>query len=167
MLPYAPLSYMLPYSPAIISQGHFVDVADNGAEALQILIDEEGMSMKHYDVVLLDLQMPVMDGFETAKRLRLHEKTMVRDRRERMEHNFELDHEESLPLLPPLFIVGCSANSDDATVLVALSVGMNDFISKPLSLKGFHAIVRKHEGTIMMHCPLKDQQTRVGSSQEL
>jgi CheY-like chemotaxis protein len=41
-----------------------VDVAANGAEAI------EAAAQEHYDVALLDLDMPVVDGFEAARRLR-------------------------------------------------------------------------------------------------
>jgi two-component system, sensor histidine kinase and response regulator len=48
-------------------RGHSVTVANNGQEALDLLVQHS------YELVLMDIQMPVMDGFETTRSLRLRE----------------------------------------------------------------------------------------------
>lgn len=81
--------------------GAQVDVANNGLEALQLL------SKKTYAALLMDTQMPVMDGLTTAIQIRKHE------------------HLKHLPIIG--LSAGISLKERDA----CLTSGMNDFLSKP------------------------------------
>ena len=82
--------------------GHHVDVAGNGQEALETL------AQAPYDVILMDMHMPVMDGLEATRRIRA------------------LDGEES-----SLPIVALTANAMRADRETCLEAGMDDFLSKP------------------------------------
>ena len=88
-------------------QGHRVEVAENGELALAALAKGD------YDVVLMDCQMPVMDGFEATRQLR-HSNT-VRN-----------------PAIPVIAITANAMQGDRENCLAA---GMNDYISKPISEK--------------------------------
>jgi CheY-like chemotaxis protein len=85
------------------SLGHSVDVVSNGLEVI------ESASRGKFDVVLLDVQMPEMGGFEAAHRLR-HEH--VGERRP--------------------WIIGCSAEGQERKLYTA--AGMDDFLLKPVRL---------------------------------
>ena len=90
--------------------GFRIDTAENGAEALEkVSASEPG----DYDLVLMDIQMPVMDGYEATRRIRL------------------LDHPE-LSLIP---IIAMTANAFDEDRKAASECGMDGFISKPIDLK--------------------------------
>lgn len=64
----------------------------------------------HYDVVLMDVQMPYLDGLETARRIRLHEK----------EYH-----------LIPIPIIAMTADAARIFEVECLEAGMNGFIIKP------------------------------------
>lgn len=83
-----------------------VTLANNGKEALDFIL---GNSHQHFDCVLMDIQMPVMDGLEATRQIRQH---------------------SSLPNLP---IIAMTANAMSEDKIQCLSVGMNDFISKPFT----------------------------------
>ncbi len=85
-------------------QGHRVDLAENGQQAL------ERLAQADYDVVLMDVQMPVMDGFEATRQLRAS--TSVRN--------------------PQLPIIAITANAMQGDRELCLAAGMNDYISKPI-----------------------------------
>ncbi len=85
--------------------GHRADVAVNGVEVLQAVDRED------YDVVLMDLQMPLMDGLEAARRLR--------DGR----------HRGRLPR-----IIALSASDAGEERELCLASGMQDFLRKPIRL---------------------------------
>jgi len=109
-------------------QGHEVIVAENGEIALQYLTKNEHKEMQDnhgFDFLLMDFQMPVMDGLEATRRIRAIE-----------QHQ---QHPHS-----PLVIIGMSANSDSETVHEAKIAGVTDYMPKPFTMNVFHQIIDKH-----------------------
>jgi PAS domain S-box-containing protein len=94
-------------SGVLVNQGHRVDIVENGELALAALARAD------YDVVLMDCQMPVMDGFEATRRLR--QSTTARN-----------------PLIP---VVAITANAMHGDREQCLAAGMNDYVAKPISDK--------------------------------
>ncbi len=96
--------------------GHQVDVAMHGREAIDIL------SKARYDLVLMDCQMPEMDGFEAAR--------VIRDPTSAV-----LDH--AVP------VVAMTANAFPEDRSRALASGMNDFLAKPVDRAVLAATLNK------------------------
>ena len=86
------------------SFGITVDTADNGARALKKLLEEANI----YDIVLMDVQMPEMDGLEATRRLRASKR------------------------VPDLPIIAMTAHALDSERQRCLAAGMNDFLTKPI-----------------------------------
>ena len=87
-------------SELISLTGASVDTAVDGLQAVQAVL------AKHYDLVLMDIQMPVMDGYEAARRI--------------------LRHKPDLP------IVALTAHAMTEEKARVLACGMNDILTKPL-----------------------------------
>jgi len=83
--------------------GYHTDVANNGVEALAAL------QQKTYDVVLMDVQMPEMDGLTASRRIN------------------ELRKEPGKP-----WIIAMTANAMQGDREMCLSAGMNDYLTKPI-----------------------------------
>ena len=101
--------------------GYDFVIAKNGKEGL----DE--WKEKAFDVVLMDVQMPVMDGFQTTKAIR------------------NLEEEEKIDDDKKSFIVGMTAHALVADEDKCISVGMNDYISKPIDEKRLIKILKTIE----------------------
>jgi CheY-like chemotaxis protein len=86
--------------------GYQVDVASNGQEVL------EKMARKHYDLILMDCHMPVLDGYETTTAIR----KLPDQRRDTV-------------------IIALTASAMRSDLEQALAVGMNDFLSKPVKVE--------------------------------
>ena len=87
--------------------GFLVDTAENGAEAVEKVKKSKPGG---YDLVLMDVQMPVMNGYEATRRIRA------------------LDD----PALSKIIILAMTANAFDEDRKEALEYGMNGFLSKPI-----------------------------------
>ena len=91
---------------ALPMYGYNVDTAEDGLEALKILSDENS----RYDLILLDVMMPNMDGWDTLKDIRKNKKT------------------ERIP------VIMITAVSEDQKVVSGLKIGADDYIVKPFIL---------------------------------
>jgi len=96
------------------NNGYEATVVGNGKEVLTAL--EEAA----YDLVLMDVQMPVMDGLEAARRIRGNPRW------------------EAMP------IVALTAHAMGAERKTCLEAGMNDFLAKPFAASDLLATLRKH-----------------------
>ena len=90
--------------------GFMVDTAENGAEAVEKVKNSKPWN---YDLVLMDVQMPVMNGYEATKQIRA-----LRD-----------------PALAGITILAMTANAFDEDKKKALECGMNGFLSKPIVIE--------------------------------
>lgn len=99
------------------SRGIQVTVANNGREALERL---DAVAPDHYHVVLMDLQMPVMDGYEATRRLRV-------------DHRYF-----SLPL------IAMTAHAMAEERERCLAIGMSGHLSKPIEPDDFYATLARY-----------------------
>lgn len=93
--------------------GAAVCVAQNGKEAIDLLQKER------FDCVLMDLQMPVMDGFEATRLIRAN------------------------PALAGMPVIAMTANASEEDREQCLAAGMDDFIGKPFKPYAFYAVIAK------------------------
>ena len=94
-----------------------VDIADNGEQAIELLNRRRNYQ---YDLIFMDCQMPVMDGFEATRQIR---KSQLK--------------ESHTP------IIAVTANAMSGDEKLCLEAGMNDYLSKPINLDQVRAAVYK------------------------
>lgn len=90
---------------------HRVTVANNGAEAL------EQFDNGHFDVILMDMQMPVMGGLEATETIRSRE----------MRRSWVISEDAR-----PVYIIAMTANVLESDRQRCRDAGMNDYLAKPL-----------------------------------
>ena len=98
--------------------GFVVDYAEDGSVALKKLSAAEAGA---YDLILMDVQMPVMDGLEAARRIRAL-------------------HHEYFKKVP---IIAMTANAFEEDRKAALDVGMNEHIAKPIDVDKLKEVLKK------------------------
>jgi len=94
----------------LTKEGHYVTLADNGAQALSQL--RQG----RYDVVLMDVEMPIMNGLAATAALRRHERKMGR--------------------YTPVIALTSNTNREEC-----LAAGMDAFLNKPLTIGAFRNVL--------------------------
>jgi len=91
-----------------------VESAENGQLAVEMV------QQNSFDCVLMDCQMPVMDGYAATLRIR------------------------QLPGLEQLPIIALTGNAMDADIERAIDAGMNDYILKPVDIRKMHITISKN-----------------------
>lgn len=102
-----------------------VEVADNGKEAL------EKLDNNTYDLVLMDLQMPIMDGYEATAKIKTH---------------------DTLKHLPIIALTASALSEERESVFKA---GMDDFVTKPLNPQELYQKIARviDKENIRIHTP--------------
>jgi len=110
--------------------GHRVDVVANGLEAV------EALSRKSYDVVLMDCQMPEMDGYDATRKIRAWEASLGNG----PVGDLEAQSSGARHMLwTP--IIAMTANAMQGDREKCLAAGMDDYISKPLKRETLEKII--------------------------
>lgn len=102
----------------ILLHKHFaVEIALNGEDAVKMFMENE---VGYYDVILMDIRMPVMDGLEATQQIRNAKKR---------------------PDGAKIPIVAMTANAFEEDVKKSLEAGMNGHLSKPIEIKKMYALL--------------------------
>jgi CheY-like chemotaxis protein len=99
--------------------GLLVDSVKNGREAVDRI---EAMPENTYDLILMDIQMPVMDGYEASRQIRQNEN----------------EKKAAIPIL------AMTADAFEEDKLRALQAGMNGHLSKPIQYNNLYEALKEH-----------------------
>lgn len=104
-------------SQLLSRDGHRVTVANDGQEALDRLGEAD------FDLILMDMQMPVMDGLTATRRIRDDERHSGHGRRT---------------------IIAMTANAQNSDRSDCLAAGMDDFLTKPINAGQVRSLLASH-----------------------
>ena len=96
--------------------GFIVEIADDGNTAVEKMA---AAKLGQYDLVLMDIQMPLMNDYEATKRIRAMES----------------------PYCKEIPIIAMTANAFEEDKALALQAGMNDYIAKPIQINSMLKII--------------------------
>jgi CheY-like chemotaxis protein len=96
--------------------GYRTDIAVNGFECI------EALKKKEYSVVLMDCQMPDKDGFQTTEEIRSGNSGVIN---------------------PGILIIALTAHAMEGDREKCIKAGMNDYISKPISIKEIDELLKR------------------------
>jgi CheY-like chemotaxis protein len=99
--------------------GITVELAGNGLEAYEKIVSDNS-----FDLVLMDIKMPVMDGYEATRKIRAY----------------------GQPYTDNIPIIAMTANAFAEDVKMAKQVGMNEHVSKPIEFDKFEDVIRNYLG---------------------
>lgn len=102
----------------LLEAGFKVESADNGKIALEML---ENAPKNHYAAILMDIQMPIMSGYEATKNIRA----------------FSDKEKSTIP------IIAMTANAFEEDKQKAIDCGMNGYIAKPIDIKKMLDLLEK------------------------
>ena len=124
--------------------GYHVDLAENGLAALELY------RKNHYHLILMDIQMPVMDGYEATREIRkletenrqIETTDMTSDHQQPLSSNTQM--QSTIQRVP---IIAMTAHAVKGYREECLDAGMDDYLTKPLTRKHFLAMVEKWTGS--------------------
>jgi PAS domain S-box-containing protein len=99
--------------------GHQADIVADGSQALQQWRQE------HYDLILTDLNMPVMDGLELARTIRREEQNTGAH----------------------MTVIGITASTEDAEIQKCRNAGMDEVLPKPINLNNLRELLARWEAS--------------------
>lgn len=103
--------------------GCLVEIAEDGKQAVEKCVDND------YELILMDIQMPVMDGIEASKLIRRHLQTPI---------------------------IAVTANHQSVDVERYIAIGMNDCLPKPLKIETLRMMIDKYTSSAMTELPIFD-----------
>ena len=110
----SPLTTVLPFSSILTENEYEVEYALDGFEALELVKSED------FDLILMDVMMPQMDGFETCKKIK------------------DMDEKSEIPVI---FI---TPKNDAESIEAAYTAGGVDYVQKPFNAMELLARVKIH-----------------------
>jgi signal transduction histidine kinase/DNA-binding response OmpR family regulator/HPt (histidine-containing phosphotransfer) domain-containing protein len=102
--------------------GYKADTAHNGLDAIR------AVEQQPYDVILMDVQMPELDGLEATRRIRQRQQAA----------------KPGEPLARPIAIIAMTANAMQGDREKCLAAGMDDYLPKPVRPEALQAVLEKH-----------------------
>ncbi|MDT8371365.1 MAG: response regulator [Gammaproteobacteria bacterium] len=117
----------------LVKLGYKVDIANNGQEAVEMLRTSD------YALVLMDCQMPVLDGYDATKQIRQDEQAASKQ---------------------PAIIIAMTANTMESDRQNCLASGMNDFLAKPILKETLQSMLAKWlpESTVSEKSSISDNE---------
>jgi two-component system, sensor histidine kinase and response regulator len=106
--------------------GYRADAVASGREVLEVL------NLISYDVILMDCQMPEMDGYEATRAIRKLEQSL----------------ENPCPWKSPVYIIAVTANAMQGDREKCLAAGMNDYLTKPVRTAELQAALERRKGVV-------------------
>lgn len=103
-------------SKLLLNKGYNLTIVDDGQKVLDALEKDK------YHIVLMDIQMPIMDGYQATKLIRAKEITNGK-------------------YIPIIAVTAFAMESDRQK---CFEIGMDDYISKPFNKDDFYKIIEKH-----------------------
>ena len=106
--------------------GYHVDLAEDGKQAI------DAFKCKHYGLILMDVQMPVMDGYQATKAIRKLESKLAAMNK--------INADETMRRVPIIAMTGHTMSENKT---ICLEAGMDDFLSKPYTREGLLSMASK------------------------